>query len=87
MNTPTTDNPLVIPQAFPPQCTTLLLDVPLADLAYALQVRLVQSPDIDPRDRLHLNKLQRVLTNTTHTAHATPSIDACVMGREEGTSR
>jgi hypothetical protein len=75
------------PIHLPPQCTTLLLDVPLADLAYALVVRLVQSPDIDARDRLHLNKLQRVMMNPNPPAHATPSIDAGVMGGEEGTTR
>jgi hypothetical protein len=36
-------------------------------------------------DRLHLNKLQRVMTNPNPPAHATPSIDAGVMGGEEGT--
>ncbi len=75
---------LLVPAHLPPQCTTALLSVPLADLAYTLVVRLVQSPDIDARDRLHLNKLQRVMMNATHTAHVTPNEDAGGMGREEG---
>lgn len=58
---------LTAPAHFPPQCTTALLSVSLADLAYALQVRIVQAPDIDPRDRHHLHRLQHALAQM-HTS-------------------
>ncbi len=49
-----TDNPLVIPQSFPPQCTTALLSVPLADLAYALRLRMNQT--LQPTDERTFNR-------------------------------
>lgn len=60
-----TPDTLQAPAHLPPQCTTMLLSVPLADLAYALVVRLVQAPDIDPRDHHHLHRLQHALAQVS----------------------